>query len=261
MSKIIDNINDIETIVSKQDTLVSGTNIKTINGDSVLGGGNMLVGATIDYQEFTTSGTWTKPSGCNYVYVEAWGGGGSGRRTTGAVTGGGGGAYNAKILKNSDVASSVPITIGSGGQGVSTVNGGNSGGDTTFGSLVIARGGVRAGGSGNNNYGFGGSGAASGQTTSIHSTGDYSSGAGGGPHRTNGADSVKGGAGGGGHDGGSNAGLGGKSLDGGNGGNASLTVSGSNGSFPSGGGGSSKSATGTDIGGNGGNGLVRVWCW
>ena len=43
MSKIIDNINDIETIVDKQDTLVSGTNIKTVNGVSVLGSGDISI--------------------------------------------------------------------------------------------------------------------------------------------------------------------------------------------------------------------------
>ena len=33
---------------SKQDTLVSGTNIKTINGTSILGSGDMTVGGQVD---------------------------------------------------------------------------------------------------------------------------------------------------------------------------------------------------------------------
>ena len=36
----------IGTIGSKQDTLVSGTYIKNINGDSVLGSGNLVVTGT-----------------------------------------------------------------------------------------------------------------------------------------------------------------------------------------------------------------------
>ena len=38
------------TTASKQDTLVSGTNIKTINGNSVLGSGDLTVSAAIVYQ-------------------------------------------------------------------------------------------------------------------------------------------------------------------------------------------------------------------
>ena len=43
MSKIVDNIEDIETIVDKQDTLVSGENIKTINGQSIVGAGDVTL--------------------------------------------------------------------------------------------------------------------------------------------------------------------------------------------------------------------------
>lgn len=47
---------------AKQATLVSGTNIKTINGSSVLGSGNLVVSATIadgDKGDITVSGTGT----------------------------------------------------------------------------------------------------------------------------------------------------------------------------------------------------------
>ncbi|MEA3485939.1 MAG: hypothetical protein U9R03_04455 [Candidatus Aerophobetes bacterium] len=43
MSKINDNIDDINDIDSKQDTLVSGINVKTVGGTSILGGGNIEI--------------------------------------------------------------------------------------------------------------------------------------------------------------------------------------------------------------------------
>ena len=38
----------INDVAAKQDTLVSGTNIKTLNGSSVLGAGNLVLGAQQD---------------------------------------------------------------------------------------------------------------------------------------------------------------------------------------------------------------------
>jgi hypothetical protein len=43
----------------KQDLLVSGSNIKTINGNSVLGSGNLLLGVPMTRQEFSFSGAQT----------------------------------------------------------------------------------------------------------------------------------------------------------------------------------------------------------
>jgi hypothetical protein len=47
------------TFNGKQDALVSGTNIKTINGNSVLGSGNLLLGVPLTRQEFSFSGAQT----------------------------------------------------------------------------------------------------------------------------------------------------------------------------------------------------------
>lgn len=53
------NSNNIKTITSKQDTLVSGTNIKTINGTSILGVGNIVIasGSTSDGTTLCTTGS------------------------------------------------------------------------------------------------------------------------------------------------------------------------------------------------------------
>ena len=44
-----------EYISGKQDTLVSGTNIKTVNGNSLLGSGNLMLGRTVRLANATTS--------------------------------------------------------------------------------------------------------------------------------------------------------------------------------------------------------------
>lgn len=107
-----------------------------------------------NFQEFTCSGTYTKPSGANFVLVEAWGGGGGGSsgprssclRPGGG--GGGGGSYTQRLFKAACVGATVTVTIGAGGSGgasrtTDNQNGlqGSVGGDTTFGSLLTAYGG------------------------------------------------------------------------------------------------------------------------
>ena len=49
-------------LAAKQDTLVSATNIKTVNGSTLLGSGNLVVGGTLadgDYGDITVSGSGT----------------------------------------------------------------------------------------------------------------------------------------------------------------------------------------------------------
>jgi hypothetical protein len=69
------NSTDWSTFNGKQDALVSGTNIKTINGNSVLGSGNLLTGAPLTRQEFSFSGAQTftlssTPSDIYAVFVD-----------------------------------------------------------------------------------------------------------------------------------------------------------------------------------------------
>ena len=111
--------------------------------------------ADTNVQEFTSSGQWVKPPGCNVVIVEAWGagaGGGSGaRQSTAGLNGGlggGGGAYATRTFKASDLPSTVVVTVGAGGLGgqARTTNGSNNagtdGGNSSFGDFLTTYGGL-----------------------------------------------------------------------------------------------------------------------
>lgn len=54
---LLDAKADISTLATKQDTLVSGTNIKTINNASLLGSGNIEIGSTESEWDFIGSYT------------------------------------------------------------------------------------------------------------------------------------------------------------------------------------------------------------
>jgi hypothetical protein len=227
----------------------------------------------------STTQEWVAPSGVTSVYVEAWGaGGGGGNGGTGGSSGGGGGAYAAGSVTVVP-GNSYTCTVGTGGSG-GDLGGedGGLGGDTSFESNIIAKG------------GGGGTVAVEGQgglATSSTGTIKYKGGNGGG---TGGTSSDTGGGGGGaagpngagnngtagsavgGIGGSANAGLGGAGgaggnaaagqpgtsnvLGGGGGGGGDDQFTGSYGGTPGGGGG------GADAGGNGtgygANGQIRI---
>lgn len=85
---------------------------------------------TISENTYTSSGTWTKPTGCQYIVVEACGAGGGGGSGAGASSGGAGGCgglYGQFVIPVSLLtASTCDVTVGTGGTA------GNDGGDTSM---------------------------------------------------------------------------------------------------------------------------------
>lgn len=108
---------------------------------------NSAVGAAVHgYQVFTGNGTFTVPTGVTKFHVKLVGGGGAG----GAGGGGGGaGGYSESFALDLTGVVTVTVTIGSGGNGVTSGNGQN-GGNSSFGSYMTANGGIGGSSSGNN---------------------------------------------------------------------------------------------------------------
>ncbi len=112
-------------------------------------------------QVFDASGTWTKPADVTKILVEVVGGGGGGQSGFGSGGGGGGGGgaggYSRKLIGVGGI-SSVPVTVGAGGDIEAT------GSTSSFGGYCSATGGVH------NPVGEGGSGGA-GSGGDINTTG------------------------------------------------------------------------------------------
>jgi hypothetical protein len=137
-------------------TATAGTNTTQVATTAFVQTALAAAGLTQDVQEFTATGTWTKPANAKLVVLELWsagGGGGSGVRgaaanwRTGGGGGGGGGCF-VRVYRASELTSTVSVTIGSGGAGAAavTVNStsgaaGSNGGNSLFGSYVTVKGG------------------------------------------------------------------------------------------------------------------------
>jgi len=138
----------------------------TVKATAFVGDGSGLtgVGGGVDVQEFTSSGTWTKPSGATRVLVQLWGAGGGGGGGAGGGgpnfgndigtggAGGGGGAYASYAFDADDLSATESVTIGAGASGGNggTINQpfaniGSRGGYSQF-SNMIAFGGFGGGG-------------------------------------------------------------------------------------------------------------------
>lgn len=104
-------------------------------------------GGYTNFQVFNSSGTFTVPVGITRIMIEVWGGGGGG---TVGVSGSYGGSGGAGGGYGKNIFTVIPgtiytVTVGSGGTGSCTLSP-NSGGTSSFGSLISATGGGGVGG-------------------------------------------------------------------------------------------------------------------
>jgi hypothetical protein len=146
-------------------TVPSGATLTVASGGTITNSGTAtgFAGGLASVQTFTSSGTWTRPTGITKVIMEIQaGGGGSGCGDWPYNRGGagGGGGYVKKFLDVSSISSST-ITVGSGGAGGVT---GGDGGTSSWadGTNTLTGGGGEGGGpssanSANGEAGSGGS--------------------------------------------------------------------------------------------------------
>lgn len=117
-------------------TLAAGANITITTDastDTITIAGSASGGKAADQQVFTSSGTWTKPSGFGakaYAFIQAWGAGGGGARhsTANNAGGGGGGGYKEFWILLSSLGATETVTIGAGGAGRTSTNGNGTAG-------------------------------------------------------------------------------------------------------------------------------------
>lgn len=133
-------IDDDTMATASASTVATSESIKAYVDTQVAGAG----GGLQSVQVFTSSGTWTRPSGITKVFVlcQGAGGGGGGAFSTEAIAGGGASGGLGQKLVDVSAIPSVTVTVGSGGAGGVGDNNGSTGGTSSFGAHVSATGGV-----------------------------------------------------------------------------------------------------------------------
>ncbi len=147
--------------------LASGTANSTtyLRGDQTWATVTSLPGS--QGQVFTSSGTFTVPSGITAVKVTVAGGGGGGGSSRSPTCGvsqggyGGGGGLAIKWITGLTPGGTVTVTVGAGGAGGTPNNAGSTGGTSSFGAYCSATGG------GGGGHGFNGTGSQGSQGTAT----------------------------------------------------------------------------------------------
>ena len=175
----------LQTDLSNKNSYAFGLQMAdgTIKANNISQNGKL--GQLIQVDTFTSSGTWTKPSGATNVLVQMVGGGGGAAYHQES---GGAGGFAEKLINVSGV-SSVAVTIGGGGSRVAYYAAAGNGGTSSFGSYCSASGGYGANQNSSHTGGVGGVGSsgninANGGTGSGHanSSGHYPGATGGGTY-------------------------------------------------------------------------------